>query len=386
MENNKHHYDAIDIRFGELLLKGRNMGKFTGILCSNITKALSKQEYARLERLRDRFIIHLSNASNIQKIIFILSKIPGVSIISPVYITKPHIKSILQCSAKFSSNKNIKIIASRSFKGHKITSVQIISAFIKSQEELSFKIDKNARHSLYINLTKEHALLSSDRLKGPGGLPIGSSGGAISLLSGGIDSPVSTYQCMIRGIRPVYLHFHAFKDSTDSRLSKIRSVVKILSSHCGSSDIYFVPTHIFIAHTINTPKRYELVLFKRFMYKISEYLCDKHNLLAIITGESVGQVASQTIPNMLASQAGIQKLILRPLIGTGKDKIIDMAKEIGTFDTSIIPYVEVCSMKIPDPGTNIPVHIIDKLYQSTKMDECVEKTIQQITKEYVLPG
>ncbi len=374
-------YDAIDVRFGELLLKGRNLGRFIDILKGNIKSALSSENYEKIVQNRDRFLIMLSDKSNTNRIIERLRYIPGVSIISPIIFTDPNINSIITASAKFKfKNGSVRIEAHRSDKSHAFNSKDIISAFIKNQGKNKFEIDKNGIHTLYVNLMRDKALLYIKRIKGIGGLPVGSSGNCALLLSGGIDSPVASIMAMRRGLYPIYLHFHAFSTKKEIENSKIPKLLLLLSKYSKTSEVYYIPSHLFIAATSKIPESYELVLFKRFMYKLAERICSKHDINTIITGESIGQVASQTIDNMLASQKGIDKLILRPLAGMDKDEIIKLARQMETFEISIKPYREVCSMKIKNPGTKIPSKIIDRLYKNCKLDECIIETEKRIKK------
>ena len=211
----------------------------------------------------------------------------------------------------------------------------MVKYFIKNTKKLKFKIDKDAETDLYINATKDFTFLYTERIQGAGGLPVGSSGNAVVLLSGGIDSPLATFYAMKRGLRPIYMHVHAFPNNKDVKLSKIKELVKILSAYSVNPKTYLMPGHVFQSAAMKIHNKYELVLFKSFLYRLAEGIAEKEEAEAIVSGESLGQVASQTIGNLTASQIGIKRFIMRPLIGFDKQEIINMAKKIGTFDVSI---------------------------------------------------
>jgi thiamine biosynthesis protein ThiI len=251
----------------------------------------------------------------------------------------------------------------------------VVHTFIKSKKT-NPHIDKNSKRTLYINVAKDNAFLYTKKINGIGGLPVGTSGKAVILLSGGIDSPVASFLAMKRGIEPIYLHFYAFQDYKKVAESKIPKIANKLLKYSNTAKVYYAPAHLFQIATMKIPIKYELVLFKRFMYKYAEAVAKKEDAKAIVTGESVGQVASQTIDNMQATQHGIKTLILRPLTGMDKIEIIRKAEELDTFNLSIEAYRDVCSIKIKNPTTKADFGSIDKFYQSCKLSEVLRKTMK----------
>ena len=216
-------------------------------------------------------------------------------------------------------------------------------------------------------------MLFTKKFKGTGGLPCGSTGKAVILLSGGIDSPVAAFYAMKRGLQPVYLHVHAFKDNDPAVSSKITDIAKKLS-YSPTAKVYYAPFYPFQAMACGIPERYELVLFKMFLYQLATIVAKKEGAKAIVTGESLGQVASQTLQNLYASQQGTILPILRPLIGFDKEEIIDKAKEIGTYALSLKPYKDVCSFRAKNPATAANEKTIIRLYANAKIKEAVEKS------------
>ena len=171
------------------------------------------------------------------------------------------------------------------------------------------------------------------------------------LLSGGIDSPVAAWYAMKRGMQPIYVHIHSFQNADEAMKGKIPVLIKTLSGFHPRYSAYFVPSHIFQAASMGLGK-YELVMMKTFFLRLAEQVALKEGAHAIFTGESLGQVASQTAENIEAEQFGLKVPVLRPLIGYDKEEIIKVARAIGTYDQSITQYRDVCSMNAKNPVTN----------------------------------
>jgi thiamine biosynthesis protein ThiI len=256
-------------------------------------------------------------------------------------------------------------------------SSQIVSYFIKNSKKLKFNIDKDSEKDLYINVTKDFAFIYTEKISGANGLPVGSSGRAVVLFSGGIDSPVATFYAMKRGLHPIYMHVHAFADNKNVKIAKIKDLVKILSKYSTNPTIYLIPGHVFQSAAMKVQSKYELVLFKLFLYKLAEKIAEKEEAEAIVSGESLGQVASQTIGNLTASQIDIKRFIMRPLIGLDKQEIINLAKRIGTFDASIKEYKDVCSIAARNPATNSNSAKIKRLWEQASMESAVELTLNK---------
>lgn len=268
----------------------------------------------------------------------------------------------------------------RALKSLSFNSADVVTHFIKNTKKLNFKIDKDAKRDLYISITKDCAFIYDRKMQGSKGLPVGSSGNAVVLFSGGIDSPVAAYYAMKRGLHPVYLHVHAFSDNKDEKLSKINDLAKHLSAYSCGSSLYYVPGYIFQSSAMRVPRKYELVMFKLFMHKLAERIAKKEGAGCIVTGESLGQVASQTLSNLTTSQQGIKPLIMRPLIGFDKQEIINIAARIGTFDMSIIRYKDVCSIAAKNPALTTNYAEIRKLWKVASMDSAVSRTMKKVER------
>ncbi|MGD0729020.1 MAG: tRNA uracil 4-sulfurtransferase ThiI [Candidatus Micrarchaeaceae archaeon] len=371
-------YEGIIVHFGELWLKGRNRHTFVQRLYSNIKYALKDEDYLKIENLRDRFLIVLDKKSNLESIEKSLSSVFGISWFAPVVTCDNKLDEILKTSNKLLTKKEtVRIVPHRSMKNLDFDSSDIVSYFIKNSKKLKFEIDKDSEKDLFINIARNNAFLYKEKIQGPKGLPVGTSGNAVILLSGGIDSPVASYYAMKRGLNPIYMHVHAFNSNNDEKLSKIKDLTELLSNYSCNSKIYYIPGHVFQASAMKMPKKYELVLFKFFLYKLAEQIALKEDADCIVSGESLGQVASQTLSNLKASEYSIKQFIMRPLIGLDKQEIINVAKTIGTFDISIRSYRDVCSIAAKNPATKSTPQIIAKLWKDASMKNALETTMKK---------
>ena len=370
-------YSAITIHFGEIWLKGRNRHNFTSLLTKNVKNVLDSESYS-LENSRDRIMLRLNRDSDIESMLYKLGHVFGISWFAPVCIAKNDIGSIMESSKEFFGKKDkIRIEAHRSTKNVPFNSTEIVTHFIKNAKKLPFSLDSKSDKILRINVTEKGTLLYPKKIRGLNGLPVGSSGTAVSLLSGGIDSPVASFYAMKRGIKPIFLHVHPFATNEEAKSSKITEIVRALSLYSGRSKIYYSPSHIFQAAALKANTRYEHILFKRFIYRLAEEAANKEGAESIITGESLGQVSSQTVSNLKSSEYGINKLIIRPLIAFDKQEIVNNAHVIGTHDLSIKPYKDVCSLNAMDPATHSDFLEIEKMYRRCKLDAAVKKTLKQ---------
>jgi tRNA uracil 4-sulfurtransferase len=373
-------YQGIVIHFGEIWLKGRNRGSFVRRLYDNIESALEDEEYAELKNLRDRFFLVFNGKSDSASIQDKLSYVFGISRFSPVITCDNDLDSIMKSANTLLGKRDkVRIVPHRSVKNLSFNSSDIVSYFIKNTGDLNFRIDKNADKDLYINATKELAFIYTEKIAGANGLPVGSSGSGVVLLSGGIDSPVAAYYAMKRGLKPIYMHVHAFPSNNDERLLKIKELVDILSKYSKDCSLYLIPGHVFQSAALKIPRKYELVLFKLFLYKLAEGIVKREKADGIVSGESLGQVASQTIGNLTSSQRQIKPFIMRPLIGFDKQEIINAAKGIGTYDQSIKKYKDVCSIAARSPATNSDYSTIRKLWKKASMDSALKLTMKRMT-------
>ncbi len=368
----------IVVRYGELWLKGKNRGTYIQKLRQNILDRLAGESF-RLEQEYDRLIIRLDKNSDIDSIRNKLGHVFGISNYELSYSTKPDLASIDKLAKKLLSRmdkkERVRIEAHRSYKGTTFNSVDIVDKVRKSARKLGLNVDNHDYASrLYVNLTKDAAFLTIEKTKALKGLPIGTSGKGVVLLSGGIDSPVAAWYAMKRGITPVYVHIHALPSNKDVIETKIGSLLAILSGYGKGYKIYCIPSSQFQMKVLDSG-RYELILLKAFMLRLAEKIGEKEGAEVIFTGESLGQVASQTTSNIYAESHGIKMPILRPLIGFDKEEIIKVARQIGTYDESVKEYRDVCSIKSRNQATRIEIERMEALTKRCELDKMVKKAL-----------
>lgn len=374
----EQEYKYIAIHFGELWLKGRNRGAFIKKLYHNIRAALREEKYGELENARDRFILHLSGDSNIEAIKEKLSFVFGISWFGPVIISGNKLDEIVAAVAShFGKGDIVRVVAHRSYKQLPFTSQDIVGELLKKKKSFDFTLDKKAEREVFVNVTKENTQVLTEKIRGPGGLPVGISGTAVILLSGGIDSPVASFYAMKKGLSPIYMHVHAFPSNRDAENSKMMEIVKRLSKCSPRSKVYFIPSSLFQATIIKAPHQYELVLFKRFLYALAGKIAEKEDAEVIVTGESLAQVASQTVKNLIATERGTKQLLMRPLIGLDKQEIIDLAQRRGTYSLSVLDYPDVCSLNSRNPSTSANAKRVDALFKELKLSAVATKSLKK---------
>jgi thiamine biosynthesis protein ThiI len=278
--------------------------------------------------------------------------------------------------AKEPRPRSVKIDAHRAYKQLPFDSMDITQKIIKVADGLGIEpAIKGYEKELYVSVTKDAAFLSLGKEKGAGGLPVGSSGKGVILLSGGIDSPVAAWYAMKRGVEPVYVHLHAFQDAKEATEGKVSNIVARLSEFHPHYRMYFIPSHFFQASAFKSG-RYELILLKAFMLRLAEKVAKKEGANLIFTGESLGQVASQTPENIGAEQYGIKLPVLRPLIGYDKEEIIRVARAIGTYEESVKPYADVCSINAKNPKLNAQREKIRELMSMIGISGIVNRSLK----------
>lgn len=234
---------------------------------------------------------------------------------------------------------------------------------------------------VYVRIDTDTARLHFEKKPGPGGLPVGASAPLLCLLSGGIDSPVAALCAMKRGCDVDFLHFHVFTDSSGALNSKITDIFGILRGYAPGPRMFFAPYRFFQTRALaDFPdtgwfRGYELVLFRRFMLKTASAFAAGHGYGGIVTGDCIGQVASQTVENIGGAYIGLDRLVPSPLIGWDKNEIVEKARRAGTYEHSIKPYNECCSIVSPSPRTKCRISVLRGLENRVSMDEIVASTL-----------
>ena len=353
--------NSVGLSYGELSLKGKNRGQFERMLRNRIHKSLNGYNHELVDDLSKLYVIVDNN--DMDEVVEKLKKIFGVVGLNPSARVKREDEEIKAKVLEFANYayeqgaRTFKIGVNRSNKGFEKKSmdyarelgahVLINSPFEKVQmKDPDVQINVDIRKDVYVY---------TERIKTYGGLPIGSTGKGLVLLSGGIDSPVASFMMAKRGMRINFVTFHSFPFTSKQALEKIKELTDILSIYTGKTRLYSMNI-LKIQEAINTKTKKELatILTRRVMMRLAERLSETMNYHALITGESLGQVASQTMGGLTCTNASMERLpVFRPLIGMDKTEIIDIAKEIGTYEKSIEPFEDSCVIFAPKhPVTN----------------------------------
>lgn len=343
---------TIIIRIGEIFLKGNNKGFFMATLRRNISSALKGMQYT-LTMAQNRFSVEQFGEDDEGEIIKRLQKVFGIFSISSAIKVPTEFKTIADaCLEVFPVEGTFRVTVNRADKKLPKTSMEIardIGGYMLERRpglkvdlfhydfEVNVDIRENGKTYIYYS-----------KILCQGGLPVGCGGNGMLLLSGGIDSPVAGYMMAKRGLKIFAVHYHSFPYTSEQAKEKVVDLAKIISDYCGEITLFVVPfTEIQYQIKEKCPIEYMITMMRRFMMRIAEKLAISYNCGAIITGESLGQVASQTMESITVTNSVVNMPIFRPLIGLDKTDIINISKKIGTFDTSILPFEDCCTVFLP---------------------------------------
>lgn len=376
---------VILIKYGELTTKKNNRNFFIKTLENNIKNKLSNFNYSIKYDFFRMFIY--TDEENIDTFVNILSKIFGIYEIIDAYELKDvsfeNIKNKALEIIKESEFKTFKVETNRSNKSYPMKSMEISAKvgghILKNKNEIKVDVH-NPEVILNIEIRQEFAYIYKNGIKGLGGYPVGSLGKGLLMLSGGIDSPVAGYLAMKRGIGLDYIYFESIPHTSIEARNKVIKLASIISEYNVNSKLYVVNfTEIQEAIYKLQKTDYLISIMRRMMYRISELLAKKINALAIINGESIGQVASQTLSSMNVVNNVTNYLILRPLASFDKIEIINISKKINTYETSILPYEDCCTVFVPKhPVINPKLEIVQDLELKINYEELIEEAINSI--------
>ncbi|MGH7873100.1 MAG: tRNA uracil 4-sulfurtransferase ThiI [Candidatus Binatia bacterium] len=345
--------DSVLIRYHEIALKKGNRAYFTEMLKRNVLAAVKDLGAKDIRSLPARLLLTFRNDVPRAELVARMRTVFGVANFSLVERTERDVgvlrRRILESmnGARFES---FRIETQRSDKTFPLTSPEIdrqLGAAVK--EIFGARVDlNNAEFTVTVEILPHDAFFGFNKIAGPGGLPVGAGGRVVSLISGGIDSPVAASRMMQRGCRLIFVHFHSAPYQDKTSQEKVRQLIQLLTRHQFTSRLYLVPFGEIqrqIVASVARPLR--VVLYRRMMLRIAEAIARQQKAKALITGESLGQVASQTLDNMSVIQQAARLPILRPLVGMDKQEIIDQARRIGTFEISSIPDQDCCQLFVP---------------------------------------
>jgi thiamine biosynthesis protein ThiI len=369
----------------EIFLKGLNRGKFERKLRDNIAKKL---DGIKAEFIHDsgRYFI---KTDEIEESINRISKVFGileVCLVREVDIDFNSIQEVALEKVRQSEGNTFKIITNRANKKFELNSMEVsrkVGAYVLTNLDGEINVDvKNPDILINIEIRNNYAYVwaNTDITKGAAGLPYGMNGSTMLMLSGGIDSPVAGYMMAKRGVEVSCVYYHSHPYTSERAKDKVKDLAKILAQYTEKINLYIVPFTDIQMEIINKCREDELtIIMRRFMMRIACRLADKYGINSVSTGESIGQVASQTMDGLIVSDNCADRPAFRPLIAMDKTDIMEIARKIGTYETSILPYEDCCTIFVPKhPTTNPKLDAIMKEEEKLNVDELVQKSIENI--------
>ena len=372
------------IRIGEIFLKGNNRGYFLSVLKNNVKSAL-KGYKCKLILSQNRLYVEDYCEDDESEIIDRLSCVFGIFSISPAVRIKTDINEIAKkCAELFPKEGVFRVTVNRADKKLPMNSMEIakhIGGYMLSQSkgltvnlfEYDFDVNVDIREN-------GMSYIFYKKIPCAGGLPVGCGGNGMLLLSGGIDSPVAGYLMAKRGVKVYAVHYHSFPYTSEQAKEKVIDLAKRISLYCGDIELLVVPfTDIQYEIKEHCPIEYMITLMRRFMMRIAERLAKERDCGAIITGESLGQVASQTMQSINVTNSVVKMPVFRPLIGIDKTDIIEISQKIDTFNTSILPYEDCCTVFLPkNPVIKPKIELAEEFEKSLDVDRLIDEAISGV--------
>lgn len=379
-------WDRILVRYGELSTKGRNRRQFTNRLRDNIRFSFEDVPTLKLQAERDRMFLTTETDQDMETLHIRLPAVFGIQSFSPVAKTEKTIDAMAATTIAIlseleTSGKTCKVTVKRSDKSfpHETNEIQhlVASQVLRHFEGLTAKM-KHPDYNIKIEILQDAAFISAQTILGAGGMPVGSNGRSLLMLSGGIDSPVAGYMMLKRGVRLDAIHFHSPPYTSERSLDKVKQLAEKLSHFGATVRLHVIPfTEIQEVIQQQIPKNVSMTTTRRMMLKIADLVREDIGALAIVTGESLGQVASQTLESLTAINEVTATPVLRPLIAEDKTTIIQLAQEIGTYETSILPFEDCCTIFVPSSPKTKPKLEKVTFYESFEsFDSYVEKAVE----------
>lgn len=377
------NYDHIVVRYGELSTKGKNKKDFTKALTNNIKKRLQAYKELTYRTLHDGLFIKL-NGEDYNLIREDLKQVFGYAYFSGAILVDKDIEEIKRVSLLLALKKDyktFKMVCKRSDKTFPVRSDDInrqVAGHILRNSELKVDVH-NPDLKIYVVISNENAIIMDEKVRGIGGYPTGVNGKALLMMSGGIDSPVAGYLTMKRGLKIECIHFASEPYTSSQAKEKVYKLAEILSIYQGDILIHVIPfTDLQLAIYKYSNESYAITIMRRMMYRIADRICKERKIKLITNGESVGQVASQTPESISVIAKVCDTLILRPMCMMDKIESIEMAKKIGTYETSILPYEDCCTIFEPKNPVTKPKEKECLFYESkfdyeTLINEAIEK-------------
>lgn len=379
--------EIILVKYGEMVLKGLNKKSFEDMLTKNIKRRLKNLGQFKITSAQSTtYITPVDENIDLDEVVDRVRKIFGIASLCRACVCEKDFSDITEKSLEYlnevlSNAKTFKVNAKRSDKAFPMKSPEICTELggILLEKFPNLTVDvKNPEVTVTVEIRDTNAYVHAENLKGAGGLPVGSSGKAMLLLSGGIDSPVAGYMMAKRGVHIAAIHYVSPPYTSERARMKVEQLCDKMTAYCGGIAFYCVPfTELQEAIKDNCPEEYFTVIMRRLMMEIAQRIAVNDNCLALITGESVGQVASQTMSAIACTDAVCRMPVFRPLVGMDKTEIIDIARKIDTFETSILPYEDCCTVFTPrHPKVRPNLADIEKAQSAFDFEPLIQKAVE----------
>lgn len=378
---------AILVRYGEIGLKGRNRPLFEQQLADNIRGALGDLPLQRVRRIYGRILIELER-DHVEEALERLRRVFGVVGASPARVVALDMEAVEKASVqeleealKVRQVATFKVMARRSNKGFPLTSMEINQRLGQRLLEVYPQLSVDLEHpdvTVHVEVRDRAAYIYSQEVRGPGGLPVGVSNRGLLLLSGGIDSPVAGWMAASRGIALEAVHFHSFPFTSAGAQQKALDLCALLSRWTGHMTLHLVRfTEIQKAIYQTAPPELGVTLMRRFMMRIAQRIARERGILVLLTGESVGQVASQTLESLCVIEKVVDMPVLRPVIALDKEAIVERAHRIGSYEISIRPYEDCCTLFLPKhPETRPNLERVERAESTLAVEDLVAEALK----------
>ncbi|MCI9009797.1 MAG: tRNA 4-thiouridine(8) synthase ThiI [Clostridia bacterium] len=375
---------VVIIRYAEIHLKGKNRGYFERVFSVNLERSLKGIRH-ELHRISGRYLVADFEDNQTDEILSRISGVFGVHSYSLGYSVSNTLDEIYDAAKTVSPQSGtFKVDTHRADKRYPLTSMEI-NAKIGGrllEEYSALKVDVHTPQGcVYIDVRENGtALVFGQFFEGAGGMPVGTSGKGLLLISGGIDSPVAGYMMAKRGMNVEYLHFHSYPYTNEQAKDKVIDLARLLSRYALTDKLYTISvTRIQEEIHAKCAAELNVTLLRRFMFRIAERIAQRKEAKCLITGESLGQVASQTIEGMTSSGAVVTLPVLRPLVGFDKNEIIERAKKIGTYETSVLPFEDCCTVFLPEfPAIKPKLSFIEEEEKKLEVEILIAEALETL--------
>ena len=387
-------YNILIVKYGEIGVKGKNRYIFENKLIKNVKNILKPIGKFNVYKEYGRIYVDL-DGYDYEEVVEEVKKVFGIVGVCPAVRAEKDYNLLKELALKMLEEKieqgykSFKVDSRRGDKDFKLTSQEMsldIGGYLVSQVKDKIAVDvRNPEVKIHCELRQNHVMVYSDTIPGYGGLPLGTNGRAMSLLSGGIDSPVASWMVAKRGMELECIHFHSYPFTSEKSQEKVRDLAQILSKYCGRVRLHKVNMlEIQKSIGLNCKDEEMTIISRRFMMRIAERVAESRHCDALVTGESIGQVASQTIQGLTCTNASVSLPVFRPLIAMDKTEIIEIAKKIDTFETSIIPEEDCCSVFAPKrPVTKPKLDRIEADEASLDVEGLIADAIEKMEVEII---